>query len=101
MMRPVTVVLLILSALSLAYSGWRIYNERGRQKQDISKVKAEVFFALFILMIFIFALFAATTWPKKLYPLLVTGFGIIFSGWRLLVLLRAYAKINSHFHWSN
>jgi len=94
MMRPVTVALLILSALSLAYSGWRIYRNKGQQKQAISKVKTEVFFGLFLLAVFVFALFTATTWPRKLYPLLVTCFGIIFSGWQLLVLLKRLLSKN-------
>jgi len=94
MMRPVTVILLILSVLSLAYSGWRIYREKDRQKRDISKIKAEMFFGMFLLMIFVFAFYSSIAWPRKLYPQIVTVLGILFSGWRVLFLLKGLKAKN-------
>jgi len=83
MLRPVTIALLILSVLSLAYSGWRTYRELGQKKRSASQVKSELFFSLFVLMIFAAAAYIASGWPKRTYPLLITIPGIAFSLWRV------------------
>jgi len=85
LLRPVTVVLLILAALSLVYSVWKVARDKGKKKLDQTKIISDMVFSLFLLMVFIGACYIASTWPRKTYPMLVTISASMFSIWRVLL----------------
>ncbi|MEW6670383.1 MAG: tripartite tricarboxylate transporter permease [Thermodesulfobacteriota bacterium] len=85
LLRPVTVVLLILAALSLVYSVWKVARDRGKKKLDPTKIKSDMVFSLFLLLVFIGASYIAISWPRKTYPLLVTVPATMLSLWLVLL----------------
>jgi len=83
LLRPVTVVLLILAVMSLVYSVWKVARERGKKKLEQTKIKSDMIFSMFLLMVFVGAFYIASGWPKKAYPMLITSSAIMFSIWRV------------------
>jgi len=88
LLRPVTVVLLLLAVLSLVYSVWKLIGDKAKGKLKAADPKSDILFSFFLLAVFAGASYIASGWPKRTYPLLITIPGALFSIW--LVALQFY-----------